>query len=436
MPGLVAEESYDRFWQQFDVVRAALAQERDGAPAIAIEAATDNGVPLFVYEKSRLLFEDVTDSVDYMRGRFGADRITEAGPGVHLADLGGGDALGVLRDLEAERGGGWATPHHILSITGDVNLCPADEPTLPLPGGPMFYPTTVDHHAGDGVRIEIIDTGLAQGWERFTWLAGITGDDRLTPPPGEVPMYYGHGTFVAGVLRRVAPMAAVHVANNLRRAGALHEVNLVEALSRIMSYDDDQLPHIISLSAGGSTRDDLPLLSIHRQLSNLQSRGVLLVAAAGNDGNDRGFWPAAFEGVLSVGALREDLTGRACFSNHGSWVDCYAPGERLVNAFPDGAYRYYHEGRETCRYRRRSDPAWYAGCTCVTAPNAGTTVQLRGRARWSGTSFATPIVAGLVAARMSASGDSSRDAADWLLANPAGWHPELGPVLLPGQAIR
>ncbi len=197
---------------------------------------------------------------------------------------------------------------------------------------------------GAGVLIYMADTGLLRDAAAHSWLAGVRmGDpaEDADPPsplqgnPPVIPAYTGHGTFVAGVTRCMAPSADIIVTNAFSVAGSVLEADLVPRLEAALSFGVD----IFHLTVACLSRHDLPLISFLEWLRRLrQYGGVVCIAAAGNSGFRRPTWPAAFSEVISVGALGGDWRGRASFSNFGGWVDVYAPGRDLINAYATGAY--------------------------------------------------------------------------------------------------
>ncbi|HLQ79069.1 MAG TPA: S8 family serine peptidase, partial [Terriglobia bacterium] len=68
-----------------------------------------------------------------------------------------------------------------------------------------------------------------------------------------------------------------------------------------------------------------------------QSKGVLLVASAGNDNTATPQYPAAYSGVITVASITLS-DQKASFSNYGSSVDVDAPGVDVVSAYPGGGY--------------------------------------------------------------------------------------------------
>ncbi len=302
------------------------------------------------------------------------------------------DALAALAECRKALPPGAAGLDMVMSITGAAGHCPATEPD-PLPAGtaPDPWPAT-DHADGEGVRVVVVDTGLdsiATG--THAWLNGVEGEsDPAIRPSGQLDQYAGHGTFIAGVVRSVAPRCEVYVQAAFPTMGTVIESELVGRLDEVLT---NLQPDIITLSAGTETADATGLLSFGAFVTTRlrRQKGVVLVAAAGNDADRGPFWPAAMDGTVSVGALAANWRSRASFSNFGGWVDVYAPGEDLINAFPTGDYTY-------------QEP-----------PRQNTTAHFDGMARWSGTSFSTPLVAGLIAARMSITGENGREAADALL---------------------
>ena len=391
---------------QLELIRCAFREE-----GITIGVApTDDGGLDFIYQAGVILVRDayLRQVADVVGGGATLDGLVDGVTLYSLAKAKIRDVLPALTEIDARLGVGVATPNHILSIC-PVSPCPATEPEY-MPGDELPDPGVCDA-GGYGVFIYAPDTGLLAGADEHPWLAGVTGDpDPLVDVGGtiEIREYTSHGTFIAGVARCMAPGSTVHVPGDFTVAGALSEDKLVKRLDEALGLG----PDIISLSAGGTTRRNLPLLSFEGFWSRYrQYSGTVMVAAAGNNGTRRPFWPAAFPGVVGVGALAANRRSRANYSDYGPWVDTYAPGTDLVNAYATGIYKY----REP--------------------PHIGEEHQFHGMARWSGTSFSTPLVAGLIAARVSRTGESARIAADALLAlartQPL---PGVGPVLWPCQS--
>jgi len=315
------------------------------------------------------------------------------------------DVLDLLDRITAELGPGVAAPDHVLTAAQSMTPCSATEPQQVYPtAGP--YPA-VCRDGGARVRIFQADTGLVAGAaETFPWLAGVHGDPDPragTGPGSTIAPYGGHGTFVAGVLRCMAPQARIHVENIFDTAGSALESEVAMRLNAAFGFGFE----ILHITASCHTWKNVPPLALEAFLELLRPyKGVVCVAEAGNNHTKRPAWPGAFPDVLSVGALATDCRRRADFSNYGGWVDVYAPGENLINAFGSGTY------------------------VCQIPPNAGQVRTFSGLAQWSGTSFSAPIVTGLIAARMDRRGESAREAAAALLAK-ARTIPGVGRVLLP-----
>lgn len=386
-----------------------------------------NGDPGYVYKVGCLLALDQGNNVERIQAALpGTRRTDEPAPGdlvvLSIDDLDDGhlsvpEALDVLdaklgADNPALRGGPQlAQPLYVHTL---ARLCPADEPTLP-PGnlpGPWPPPCPPDQHAQD-VKIFVVDTGLMEDFTvaAYPWMKDVTGEpDPLgNLAPGGLRLidrpYEGHGTFVAGVAKCMAPAAQIDVSNLFSEKGAELETKIVDTITRLLPKD----PQIISLSAGTYTRNNEGSLAF--DLFHTLHPDITLVAAAGNEATSDPFYPAAYPWAISVGALAADERHLAWFSNFGPTVDVYALGEGLVNAYTSGQYTYQ----------------W--------PPKAPGQVTFSGMACWSGTSFSTPLVAGLIASRMARTGENSAAAAQAVLAAASMQRiPGIGPVLRPCDA--
>jgi subtilisin family serine protease len=203
-----------------------------------------------------------------------------------------------------------------------------DDPMWAQQWGPsqVRMPEAWDRSQGDvGTVVAVLDTGIDASHPE---LAGrvvpgrdfINGDDDAADD-------HGHGTKSAGVV-------AARTGNGAGLAGACGNCSILPvkvlnasnsgtwaALASGIVWATDQGARVISMSLSGSTSS----ATVQEAVTYASSRGVLLVAAAGNQGSTSARYPAAYPEVLSVGGTTADDT-RYSWSNYGDTVDVYAPG--------------------------------------------------------------------------------------------------------------
>jgi len=215
------------------------------------------------------------------------------------------------------------------------------------------------------VVVAVIDSGVDPTQPDLQG-ALVPGAD-FADSSGSTADQYGHGTMVAGVI-------AARPDNGLGGAGICWTCRVMpvkvlgadgsgtaEAIAEGIRYAADNGANVISMSFVLSGPD----AGVESALAYAHSRGVLLVAAAGNSGADTPTYPASYPDVVSVAAV--DPTGALYpWSARGTWVTLAAPG-----------------------------------CAFTTALGGGFV------SRFCGTSAAAPLVAGLAALALSAGNDSA-----------------------------
>ncbi|MEU0488075.1 S8 family peptidase [Nocardiopsis changdeensis] len=269
-----------------------------------------------------------------------------------------------VQELRAQDGVAYVEQVGVAHTTATWGLDRIDQEDLPLDDS---YTTTAD---GSGVSAYIIDTGIDPDHPDFEGRASSAFDAY----GGDGFDGNGHGTHVAGTIGSatygVAPAADLFGVKVLSDSGSGSYDDVIAGIDWVAANAPDN--SVANLSLGGPASQ-----AVDDAVNALADSGVFVAVAAGNEGQDaNNVSPARAEGVTTVGASdRNDAA--AYFSNHGSPVDLYAPGVAIESTVPGG-----------------------------------------GVEALSGTSMASPHVAGAAALYKSANGDADQATIqDWLVAN-------------------
>ncbi|MBE3117107.1 S8 family serine peptidase [Candidatus Bathyarchaeota archaeon] len=184
---------------------------------------------------------------------------------------------------------------------------------------------------GDGVKVAVLDTGVGphkdltiyDGYDFVNNDANASDDE-------------GHGTMVAGIIAAsanssigvagVAPNAHIYAVKILDSNGIGTVARAIQGIEWAISHN----MQIISMS--WTLNDEN--YALRNALQAAYSRGILLVAAAGNSGNIQSGvgYPACYDTVIAVSATKHDNT-RVTESCFGSEIELAAPGELIYSTY-------------------------------------------------------------------------------------------------------
>lgn len=210
--------------------------------------------------------------------------------------------------------------------------------------GVVGVPAAWTQSIGSGVTVAVLDTGVDSfhpvlaGRVRsgFNFLTNTSNtleslQNVDTSNNGEFDELYGHGTFIAGLVTRIAPDVRVLPVTVMDSDG----MATIFRLSQGLYYALDQGAQVANVSMGMETDPQL----LRDVIAEVESAGLIVVASAGNRANSNPDYPAGASnlGLLAVAATT-DADGRAEFSNYGPWVSISAPGVNVVGPVPGGGY--------------------------------------------------------------------------------------------------
>ncbi len=182
-----------------------------------------------------------------------------------------------------------------------------------------------DETKGKGITVAVIDTGVSKVPD-LKLTKFVKGYDFVSDKV-DAADDNGHGTHVAGTIAQstnngygvagIAYESAIMPLKVLSRSGGGTVADIAEAIK----YAADNQADVINLSLGGGGASNL----MAEAIKYAHNKGVIIIAAAGNEGKNSAAYPARYPEVISVSAI--DAAGdKAPYSNFGAGVDISAPG--------------------------------------------------------------------------------------------------------------
>jgi thermitase len=318
-------------------------------PAAAAQAATDSVIVKYKAGASATSRSAVADRAAVVR-RVG----TIAANGAQVVQV-TGDAAAAAATLNRSAAVEYAEPNvelHTLAIPNDAQFsqlyglnntgqtggladADIDAPEGWDAGGLGSFPAT------GGVKVGIVDTGIDANHEDLSGKLVDCGRASMlfgTVSNGNCADDNDHGTHVSGTIAAKANngvgVAGVAFNSPLSMCKALNAVGSgsTAGVANCITWLVQRGSKIISMSLGGGASS-----TMQTAVRNASNAGALIIAAAGNDGDATLNYPAAYAEVVSVAAT-DNRDARASFSNANSDVEIAAPGVNILSTKRGGGY--------------------------------------------------------------------------------------------------
>ncbi|MBU7001138.1 MAG: S8 family peptidase [Theionarchaea archaeon] len=196
---------------------------------------------------------------------------------------------------------------------------------------------------GSGVKVAIVDTGIDMDHPDLE--ANIKGGFNAIAPsgkykdPNNFDDDHGHGSHCAGIVAAVdneigvigvAPEAWLYGVKVLDGSGSGYDSDIIEGIQWCV----DNGIQVLSMSFGGYEDDQ----TFHDAIDAAWDAGLLLVAAAGNEGYEEpDLYPAGYSTAMAISAMDSD-DSIIWWSNSGSEIELAAPGVGIYSTYKRGGY--------------------------------------------------------------------------------------------------
>lgn len=196
-------------------------------------------------------------------------------------------------------------------------------------------PQTTDNFSN--IHCYVLDTGIMSGHMEFS--AGqVVMDYNAISKTNRAQDDNGHGTAVASMIGGksvgIANRTILHSIKVLDSSGSGYTSDIIAGLNWVIA--NRKMPAVINMSLGGKFSS-----SLNTAVQNCIKAGIPVICASGNSGIDAGtISPANTLSAVTV-ACYDDRKIRPVWSNYGSVIDCFAPGVLVKSAWADGTDSYY-----------------------------------------------------------------------------------------------